>query len=315
MNIQAVGAYKKKSRRALVIRIKQCRVLYLMMLPGIVLLLLLHYWPMIGLLLSFKEFSFSGNFLSGKWVGLKNFQEAFTDPFFLNALRNTFSINFWKLLFGFPLPIIFALMLNELPSKAYKRGAQAVSFLPYFVSWVVLTSIFTTVMSLEGPVNKIIELFGGTASVLLANSKTIVQLIVTTAIWQVLGWNSIIYTAALAGVDPQLYEAAVLDGAGKLRQIWNVSLPSITSVIVIMLILDMGTIINSGFEQIFNMMNPVIYDKIEIIDTYVYKKGIQQMNYPYAAAVGLFKSVVSLTFVLVANYAAGKIAGKENTLL
>lgn len=315
MNAQANGLARSGGTRSLLGRVVKCRLLYLMMVPGIALLLIFHYWPMAGLLLSFKKFSFTGNFLSGAWVGMRNFKDAFSDPFFLNALKNTVNISLLKLAIGFPLPILFALMLNEVPFAAYKRGAQAISFLPYFVSWVVLASIFTTVFSLEGPINKLISFFGGTPSVLLANGHYIVWIIVLTAVWQVLGWNSVIYTAALSGVDPQLYEAAVLDGAGKFRQIWNISLPSIAGVIVIMLILNMGTILNAGFEQIFNMMNASIYDKIEIIDTYVYKKGIEQMNYPYGTAVGLFKSVVSLVFVLVTNYIAGRIGGKENTLM
>ena len=167
---------------------------------------------------------------------------------------------------------------------------------------------------MDGPINYIVRLFGGTPRVFLGESDSFVAIIIITSIWQTLGWNSVIYTAALSGVDPQLYEAAVLDGASKIKQIVHISLPAITSTIVIMLILNVGSILNAGFDQVFNMMNASVLDKAEIIDTYVYKKGMQEMNYSYATAIGLFKSVVGLVFVLVTNKIASVIGGKESTL-
>lgn len=269
---------------------------------------------MYGIGLAFREFSFTGGILSGEFVGLKYFQQAFRDKFFLQALRNTVVISFSKLIFGFPIPVIFALLLNEITNQKYKKVAQAFSFLPYFVSWVVLSSIFINLFSLDGPFNYLVQIFGGQPTVFLGDGNTFVKIVVITGIWQTLGWNSVIYTAALSGVDPQLYEAAVLDGAGKLKQMWHVSLPAISNVIVIMLILSVGSILNAGFDQIFNMMNSAVLDKAEIIDTYVYKKGLQEMNYSYGTAIGLFKSVVGLIFVLTTNKIASIVGGDESTL-
>lgn len=290
------------------------RVFYLMLIPGLVCLFFFHYMPMYGIGLAFREFSFTGGILSGEFVGLKYFQQAFQDKFFLQALRNTVVISFSKLIFGFPIPVIFALLLNEITNQKYKKVAQAFSFLPYFVSWVVLSSIFINLFSLDGPFNYLVQIFGGQPTVFLGDGNTFVKIVVITGIWQTLGWNSVIYTAALSGVDPQLYEAAVLDGAGKLKQMWHISLPAISNVIVIMLILSVGSILNAGFDQIFNMMNSAVLDKAEIIDTYVYKKGLQEMNYSYGTAIGLFKSVVGLVFVLATNKIASIVGGDESTL-
>lgn len=290
------------------------RIFYFMLIPGLVCLFLFHYLPMYGVGLAFREFSFTGGILSGEYVGMKYFEKALHDKFFISALINTVTISFSKLVFGFPVPIIFSLLLNELRSARMKKYFQAFSFLPYFVSWVVLSSIFITLFSMDGPINYIVRLFGGTPRVFLGESDSFVAIIIITSIWQTLGWNSVIYTAALSGVDPQLYEAAVLDGASKIKQIVHISLPAITSTIVIMLILNVGSILNAGFDQVFNMMNASVLDKAEIIDTYVYKKGMQEMNYSYATAIGLFKSVVGLVFVLVTNKIASVIGGKESTL-
>lgn len=290
------------------------RVFYLMLIPGLVCLFFFHYMPMYGIGLAFREFSFTGGILSGEFVGMKYFQQAFRDKFFLQALRNTVVISFSKLIFGFPIPVIFALLLNEITNQKYKKVAQAFSFLPYFVSWVVLSSIFINLFSLDGPFNYLVQIFGGQPTVFLGEGNTFVKIVVITGIWQTLGWNSVIYTAALSGVDPQLYEAAVLDGAGKLKQMWHISLPAISNVIVIMLILSVGSILNAGFDQIFNMINSAVLDKAEIIDTYVYKKGLQEMNYSYGTAIGLFKSVVGLIFVLTTNKIASVVGGDESTL-
>jgi len=288
------------------------RVYYLMMLPGIVCLVLFHYMPIGGLLLAFKDFSFVGGPLSGPFVGLKYFERAFNDKYFINALQNTITISLSRLVIGFPLPIILALLLHEIPSIRYKKIAQGVSFLPTFISWVVLASIFTNIFSLGGPINYVIETFGGKPIIFLGEPTLIVQIIVGTSIWQTLGWSSVIYTAALAGVNPELYEAAVIDGAGKLKQIFFISIPCISNVIIILLILSLGGILNAGFDQIFNMMKPTTTSRLEILDTYVFKMGIERINYSYATAVGLFKSVVGLVFVLSANFLAGKIGGKES---
>ena len=298
--------------RELLKRMWANRIFYLMLLPGLVFLVIFHYMPIGGLLLAFKDFSFVGGPLNGPFVGLKYFSMAFGDKYFINALKNTVIISVARIVIGFPLPIIFAILLYEIPFVRYKKFAQGISFLPYFVSWVVLASIFTALFSVDGPVNYITGLFGAKPVIFLGESSDIVQIVVATAIWQTLGWDSVIYTAALAGVNPELYEAAVIDGAGKMKQIFNITLPCIVNVIVILFVLSLGGILNAGFDQIFNIIKPTTTGKLEILDTYVYKKGLEQMNYSYATAVGLFKSAVGLLFVLGANFLAGKVGGEES---
>ena len=288
------------------------RVFYLMLLPGLVFLVIFHYMPIGGLLLAFKEFKFTGGPLSGPFVGLKYFRMAFNDKYFINALKNTVYISILRIVIGFPLPIVFALLLHEIPFVKYKKLVQGVSFLPTFISWVVLASIFGSLFSLEGPINFIFGLLGAKPRIFLGDNSIIVQIIVGTAIWQGLGWSSVIYTAALVGINPELYEAAVIDGAGKIKQIFSISLPCIANVIIILFVLSLGGILNAGFDQIFNMMKATTTSRLEILDTYVFKKGIEQINYSYATAVGMFKSVVGLIFVLGANYLAGVIGGEES---
>lgn len=285
-----------------------------MMVPAVIYYIIFNYAPMYGVLLAFKDFKITQGILGSPWVGFKHFEMIFEDPYFYTVLRNTLIISVYKLLFGFPVPVLFALMLSEITSTKFKRVVQTVSYLPHFISWVVLGGIFFTIFSLDGPVNMIVHLFGGEKALFLADERYFRTILVVTSIFQGFGWGSIIYFAALSNIDPQLHEAAVMDGAGRFQRMFHISIPMLAPVIAIMLILSMSGILDAGFDQIFNMYNVKVYNVADIIDTYVYRKGLVEMDYSYATAVGLFKSVIALLLIVTVNTVVKRLGGKEHAL-
>jgi putative aldouronate transport system permease protein len=232
----------------------------------------------------------------------------------LNALRNTFFISGLKLFIGFPIPIIIALLLNEISRHRVKKVYLTLIYLPYFISWVVLAGIFLRIFSPEGPVNYLRGLVGESPILFFAIPKYFLSLVVGTAIWREMGWSSVVYLAALSSIDPDLYEAAEIDGAGRLRQTLHITIPSLLPVAAILLILNTGFILNAGFDQIYNLFNPLVLEVGEIIDTFVFKKGIVEFNYSYGAAVGFFKSLVGLILIYISNRVAVALGGKESSL-
>jgi len=277
--------------------------LYLLALPGIVFFLIFKYVPMWGILISFQNYSPFLGFWDSEWVGLEHFQRFFSNPDFWLLLRNTMAINLLNLLFFFPLPIVLALLLNEIRNQIFKRSLQSIVYLPHFLSWVIIAGITILILSpRNGVMNEILLILGLEKVDLLSNESTFWLLLTVQSIWKEAGWGTIIFLAALAGIDPQLYEAAKMDGANKIRQMWHVSLPSIRSVIIILLILRLGNIMDVGFEQVFLMGNSAVSDVAEVFDTYVYRLGVQQGAFSFTTAVGLFKSVVGLLLVLGTNY-------------
>lgn len=293
-------------------RLSYFKQMYIMLIPGLVFLFIFKYIPIYGLMIAFKEFNFLKGIIRSDWIGFKYFKQAFTDRFFLNALRNTFVISSLKLFIGFPIPIILALLINEIVNPTAKKLFQTFTYFPYFISWVVLAGIFLRIFSTDGPVNYLRSLFGHEPVLFFAIPKYFLAIIVGTHIWRQMGWNAVLYLAALSNVDPQLYEAAEIDGAGRLSQTWYITLPHIMPVAVILLILNMGFILNAGFDQVYNLYNPLVLGVGEILDTYVYKKGIVEFNYSYGAAIGLFKSVVGLVLILITNKFA-VVLGDENS--
>ncbi|MDG0792222.1 ABC transporter permease subunit [Cohnella ginsengisoli] len=295
-------------------RFVKYRALLLMLVPGFVFLIIFNYIPMYGAILAFKEFKIMGGIANSPWVGMKYFDKAFNDPHFYVVLKNTLIISFYKLLFGFPVPILFAILLNELPGRRFKRWVQTISYLPHFISWIVLSGIFITIFSLEGPINLLLKAMDHLPIIFMADEHYFRSILVGTSIYQSFGWGSIIYLAAIAGIDPQLHEAAIIDGAGRFKRMRYITLPMLVPVISIMLILSMGSILDAGFDQIFNMYNAQVMDVADIIDTYVYRIGLINANYSYSTAVGLFKSVVALILVLGVNRIVKTIGGNEHTL-
>ncbi|OXS58348.1 protein lplB [Cohnella sp. CIP 111063] len=294
--------------------IKRYRVLLLMMVPAMAYYAIFHYAPMYGILLAFKDYKLTEGIVGSPWAGLKHFETVFSDSYFYTILGNTLVISLYKLVFGFPIPILFALLMSEIVSAKYKKLVQTVSYLPHFMSWVVLGGIFFTVFSLEGPVNSIVKLLGGDPVLFLADDRYFRSILVVTSIYQGFGWGSIIYFAAIANIDPQLHEAAIMDGAGRFQRMFRISIPMLAPVIAIMLILSMSGILDAGFDQIFNMYNVKVYRVADIIDTYVYRKGLLEMNYSYATAVGLFKSAVALVLIVVVNQVVKRLGGRDHAL-
>ncbi|MCR2804642.1 ABC transporter permease [Paenibacillus soyae] len=281
---------------------KRDKYLYLLMLPGLFLIFLFKYVPMYGIVIAFKDYNILLGVFDSPWVGLDQFERLFRTPDFIQIFRNTFLISLYKLVFGFPAPIILALLLNELRNGFFKRFTQSVLYLPHFLSWVIFTGIIVAFLNpVDGVVNYVLSAAGMKTVNFMIIPEYFRTLLVSTHIYKEMGWGTIIYLAAMSGVNPDLYEAARVDGANKFRQMWHVTLPSIRSVILILMILDLGSILEAGFMQVFLLYNPLVYDVGDIIDTYVYRVGIQSANYSLATAAGLFKSVISLALIYTAN--------------
>jgi putative aldouronate transport system permease protein len=284
---------------------------YLMLLPGALYFLIFKYAPMWGVAIAFKSYQPFLGFFGSPWVGFDHFQTFFSDPSFWRLFRNTSIFAAYNLFFYFPLPILIALMLNEVRVAVFKRFVQTVIYIPHFVSWVVVVGMAYTFFTTEGGiVNELLIMAGGDKVNFLVNESLFRTMIMSEVIWKETGWGTIIFLAALAGVDPGLYEAARIDGAGRLRQLWHITLPSIRSTIVILLILRLGHFLDTGFEQIFLSLNASTREVGEVFDTYVYRIGIQEGRFSYSTAVGLFKSVIGLVLVVGANYMSKKL-GEE----
>lgn len=287
------------------------RWLYFMLAPGVIYFIIFKYIPMYGITMSFQDYQPYLGFFESPWVGFKHFERFFGEPQFWMLFRNTAILALYNLIFFFPLPILLALMLNEVRSSFYKRFVQTLVYVPHFVSWVVVVGIFYMLFTTEnGLITELFFQLTGHKIAFLQDPDWFRTMIVSQSIWKEVGWGTIIFLAALAGVDLQLYEAARMDGAGRWRQLWHITLPAIKSTIIILLILRLGNFLDSGFEQIFLMLNPTTRDVGEVFDTYVYVKGLTQAQYSYSAAVGLFKSVIGLVLVVSANWLAKRF-GEE----
>ena len=301
------GAVSYGKKETLLSYMKRHKWMYLLMLPGIIYFVIFKYVPMAGLVISFQNYSPYLGILGSEWVGLEHFKTFFMNPDFKMLLVNTFSISILNLVFFFPMPIILALLLNEIKNKFMKKSIQTMIYIPHFISMVIVASITFTLLNTDsGVINQIIYSLTGNKLEFLSDPKYFRWIIVIQNIWKETGWGMIIFLAALAGVDTQLYEAAQVDGAGKLRQVWHVTLPAIKSTIIIMLIMKVGTLLNTGFEQIFLMKNSLNSSVAEVFDTYVYTLGITQGAFSYSTAVGMFKSVVATVMVLTTNWICKK---------
>ncbi|MDI4645133.1 ABC transporter permease [Cohnella hashimotonis] len=282
---------------------------FVMLLPVLVYYAIFHYAPMYGVLIAFQDYQFLKGVWGSPWVGLDNFRDLFGGLYFGQVLRNTLLINFYKLIFGFTAPILLAVLINEVSVKWFKKSVQTISYLPHFLSWVVLAGMVIEFLSpSRGPINMLLTWLGADAVFFMSEPGWFRSILVSTDIWRNIGFSSIIYLAAIAGINPEMYEASEVDGISRIQKIWYVTIPSIAPVIVIMLILNSGSIINDDFEQVFNLLNAKVMDVGEVLSTYTYTEGLLKMNYSYAAAVGLFKNVVALVLVLSANYIASRFS-------
>lgn len=292
-------------------RVWNYRFFYLLALPGILYFLIFHYIPMVGIIIGFKDISPWGGvagILEAPWVGFKHFDRFFTSIFFWDVMENTLIISGLKILFGFPAPIIFALLLNEVMRTSFKRIVQTISYLPHFISWVVVTGLIAALFGTsEGLVTEFLNETTGEKWSFLTNPTAFPWILVGSHVWKTLGWSSIIYLAAMSSIDPHLYEAATIDGANRFQMARHITLPSIAFVVAILFIFDIGNLLDAGFEQILLLYSPAVYSVSDIIDTYVYREGLLALKYSFAAAVGLFKAVVSLILILMANWLANRL--------
>jgi putative aldouronate transport system permease protein len=304
-NVQPAPSLRRPAWRA---RIKKNLFLYLMFLPVALYYLVFKYAPMFGLVIAFKDYNAFVGILGSKWVGMKYFDQFVHSMYFWRLIRNTLAISFLDLLVNFPAPIILALMLNEVQHKQFKSVVQTISYLPHFVSTVVIVGILVNFLSLStGLINNILAAVGLQRVHFLAEPRYFWPIFTLMNVWRSVGWSSIIYIAALSGIDPTLYEAAVVDGAGRWRQLFCVTLPALLPTIVTLLIMRVGHVLDVGYEAIILMYNPQIYETADVISTYVYRRGLIDADYSFAAAVGLFQSLVGMLMVMGANALSRKL--------
>ena len=282
--------------------------LYVMLILPLTYLIIFAYIPMGGVIIAFKDYSIRGGIWGSDWVGFEHFINFFKTPDFVKLLRNTLILSLYNLVITFPMPIILALAVNELKSKAYKKVVQMVTYMPYFIPTVVLVGTMKNIFSPRtGLINNIIALFGGAQTDFMGNPDLFRTMYVWSGVWQGMGYSAVIYIAALANVDSSQVEASLMDGAGRFARVWHVDLPTIMPTIVIQLILAVGSVMSLGYEKVFLMQNPVNTEVSEVISTFVYKRGIAGFQYSYSAAVGLFNSVVNLVLIALANVFAKKV--------
>ena len=299
-----------KNRSNVLYYFRANRYLYLLLFPCIIYFLIFHYVPMYGLILAFKDFKFSQGIIGSAWVGLENFKYLFKLDTFYRVLGNSLLLSTLKLLIYFPIPVILALAMNEIPFIRYKRLTQTMVYLPYFISWVVIGGILVNLLSPSwGVINSVIKSFGGEPIFFLGTAKYFRGIAIVSHIWKNAGWDSIIYLAAITTIDPELYQAALIDGASRIRRIWHITLPGIKTTIIILLLLSIGNIMNNGFEQIFILQNGSNLAVSEVFETYTYRLGIINGRFSFAITVGLFGSVIGFFLLMVSNSIA-KLTGE-----
>lgn len=306
---------KRKQEEALAVRLKKdfirYRYIYLMLLPVVIYYAVFCYGPMSKIVIAFQNFKPALGISGSKWVGMKYFIDFFTGPYAWRLIRNTLLLNILQIILAFPVPIILALLINEIQCRPYKKLVQTVSYMPHFISLVVMCSLLLTFSRSDGIFNDFLALFGVERSNLMANAKLFRPMYVLSGIWQEAGWGSIIYLATLSTIDPGLYEAAIIDGASRFQRMLYVSFPGLVPIIIVQLIMRVGNILTMGFEKVFLLYNPLTYDTADIISTYIYRQGLELTNYSYGTAVGLFNSAVNLLILVLANRLSRKATGES----
>lgn len=303
-NANGISAVKKADKipSILIKDLKRNKYVYLMILPVIAYYLIFHYWPMYGATIAFKDYSLGKGINGSEWVGFKYFLEFFNSHYFYRVLNNTIMINLYQLAFGFPIPIIFAILLNEVTNRKFKVTVQTISYMPHFISTMVVAGLIIAFTARDGVINDILGLFGVSPTNLLSKPELFQPIFIISEIWQKMGWESIIYLAALTSIDQELYQAATIDGAGRFKKILHVTLPGILPTITILLILQIGQMMNVGYEKIILLYSPNVYGTADVISSFVYRKGLVEFNFSYSTAVGLFNSVINFILLIIANW-------------
>lgn len=301
---------RKINYRRLISKNLENAELWILLLPTLLYFLLFKYVPMFGTVIAFQDYSITRGVFGSEFIGFENFVEFLTNYKFFQLLRNTLVISFMNLLFGFPLPIILALLLNELRNQKFKKSVQTMSYLPYFISTVVAVGIIKSFVSAEGVINALRSMVDLPSIQFMTTPKYFPWIYVISGIWQGLGWSSIIYVAAIAGVDQELYEAAEIDGAGRFGKVIFITVPSIAGTIIVLLIMQIGQMLTVGYEKIILLYNPTVYETADVISTYVYRKGLLEADYGYSTAVSMFNSVCNFILLLSANGISRKVSGE-----
>lgn len=284
--------------------------LFVMFIPAIIFFVVFKYIPMYGVTLAFKDYNIAKGILASEWVGLEHFEKLMRTSTFTRAVRNTIFISFGKLLFGFPAPIILALLLNEVKNIKFKKVVQTISYMPHFLSWVILAGIFNQFFSPStGVINYILGCFRIDPIYFLASNEWFRPVLIGTSIWQGVGWGTVVYIAAITGINPEYYEAAECDGATRFQKMFKITLPLLAPTIAVLFILRVGSVLDAGFDQVFNMYSAAVYETGDIIDTYVYRVGLGDMKYDVATAVGLFKNAIGFVLVVITNFVSKKLSG------
>jgi putative aldouronate transport system permease protein len=303
--MQASGRPKQSGRRWKLIRGNLD--MYALLIPGIIFLLLFKYTPMYGVVIAFQDFNIFGGISGSEWVGLQQFEKLMHSDEFMQVLVNTLLISLYKITILFPIPIVIALLLNEVRRMFFKRTIQTIIYLPHFLSWVIISGLFVNILSPSGGiVNEVIRSFGGEPISFLTDNNFFRSIVVFTAGWKEIGWNAIVFIAAIAGIEQEQYEAAAIDGAGRIRQMFSITLPGILPTIMLMLILRIGSLLEAGTEQILTMYNPLVYESGDVIGTFVYRLGLGQQDYSFSTAVGLFNSAVGFLLIVIGNMLSRK---------
>ena len=306
---------KKTRKERFLVSFNKNKYLHLLALPGFIYLILFAYTPMIGVLMGFQDYNITAGIFGSEWVGLKHFKSFFSGADFWPIIRNTLKISLLQLIWGFPAPIILAIILNEIFCKPYKKIAQTISYLPHFLSWVTIAAMMTTLLSPStGLVNKLLSYIGVEPIYFLAEKNMFVPILIISSIWKEVGWGSVIYLASLSGLDQEVGEAALIDGCTRLQKIWYINVPYLMPIVATMLILRLGGILDAGFDQIFNLYSPATYEVADVLDTYVYRLGIKGFQYSASTAIGLFKSAVGVILVVITNLLTKKMSDGEISL-
>lgn len=283
-------------------------VWHCMMMPGVLFTIIFSYLPMFGIVMAFQKFNPMKGFIKSTFIGLDNFKYVFNLPGFYDALWNTLYISSLKIIFGLIVPLVMALLLNEVVHKKFKKHVQTAIFLPYFLSWVILGGVIQTMFALDGPINQLLNTFGIESIMFLLDNKWFPIVLVITDVWKGMGYNMIVFLASITSIDQSLYEAAAIDGASRWQCVTNITLPTMKPIIILLTVLSLGSLLNAGFDQVFMLYSPIVYESGDIIDTFVYRLGLLDRQYSPSAAVGLFKSIVTLILVSISYYTAYKVS-------
>ncbi|MCT4596900.1 MAG: ABC transporter permease subunit [Vallitalea sp.] len=304
------GICQSKKQNQFIKQLKEYKYIYMLLIPGMVFFFLFHYMPLYGVTLAFKDFIITKGISGSPWVGFKYFEQIFTDKKFWDVTFNTLHISLGRLIFEFPIPIILAILINELISKRFKKVVQSLLYFPFFISWIIMYALLQNVFSVDGGIiNGILQYFGMNTVNFLTETSWFRPIVYMSNTWKMAGYSTILYLAAITNIDQQLYEAAYVDGANRFRRIWHITLPGMQTIILTVLILCVGNMMNGGFDQIVNIYNQVVYSVADILDTYVYRQAMERGQFSLATAIGLFKAFINLILLLIVDRISRKIKG------